>query len=63
MAQRPAGSALLRLGTSDFHPTLPIVPSLNFGVAPVGGEDLQKRVEKVLATPKDLAARARHLTE
>ena len=37
--------------------------SLNFEVAPVGGEELQKRVEKVLATPKDLAARARHLLE
>jgi hypothetical protein len=37
--------------------------SLNFEVAPVGGEELQRRVEKVLATPKDLAARARHLLE
>jgi tripartite-type tricarboxylate transporter receptor subunit TctC len=37
--------------------------SLNFEVAPVGGEELQKRVGKVLATPKDLAARARHLLE
>jgi hypothetical protein len=32
--------------------------SLSFDVAPVGGE-----VEQVLATPKDLAARARHLLE
>jgi hypothetical protein len=37
--------------------------SLNFEVAPVTGEALQKIVEKVLATPKDLAARARHLLE
>jgi tripartite-type tricarboxylate transporter receptor subunit TctC len=37
--------------------------SLNYEVAPVGGETLQKIVEKVLATPKDLAARARHLLE
>src|SRR5580704_13876220 len=31
---------------------------LNFDVAPVSGEALQKIVEKVLDTPKDLAARA-----
>jgi tripartite-type tricarboxylate transporter receptor subunit TctC len=37
--------------------------SLNFDVAPVSGEALQRIVEKVLATPKDLAARARHLLE
>jgi tripartite-type tricarboxylate transporter receptor subunit TctC len=37
--------------------------SLNFEVAPVGGEALQKIVAEVLATPKDLAARARHLLE
>jgi tripartite-type tricarboxylate transporter receptor subunit TctC len=37
--------------------------SLNFDIAPVSGEALQKIVEKVLATPKDLAARARHLLE
>jgi tripartite-type tricarboxylate transporter receptor subunit TctC len=37
--------------------------SLNYEVAPVDGETLQKIVEKVLATPKDLAARARHLLE
>jgi tripartite-type tricarboxylate transporter receptor subunit TctC len=37
--------------------------SLNYEVAPVGGETLQKIVEKVLATPQDLAARARHLLE
>jgi len=37
--------------------------SLNFEIAPVGGAALQKIVEKVLATPKDLAARARHLLE
>jgi hypothetical protein len=39
------------------------MPSLNFEVAPVGGEDLQKRVEKVVATSKDLAVRARDLLE
>jgi hypothetical protein len=39
------------------------VASLNFDVAPVGGEALQKIVEQVLATPKDLAARAWHLLE
>jgi tripartite-type tricarboxylate transporter receptor subunit TctC len=37
--------------------------SLNYEVAPVDGETLQKIVGKVLATPKDLAARARHLLE
>jgi tripartite-type tricarboxylate transporter receptor subunit TctC len=37
--------------------------SLNFDVAPVSGEALQKIVEKVLDTPKDLAARARRLLE
>lgn len=37
--------------------------ALNYEVAPVDGEALQKIVEKVLATPKDLAARARHLLQ
>jgi tripartite-type tricarboxylate transporter receptor subunit TctC len=37
--------------------------SLSFDVAPVSGEALQKIVEQVLATPKDLADRARHLLE
>jgi tripartite-type tricarboxylate transporter receptor subunit TctC len=37
--------------------------ALNFEVAPVGGEALQKIVGEVLATPQDLAARARHLLE
>ena len=37
--------------------------ALNYEVAPVNGETLQKIVEQVLATPKDLAARARHLLE
>jgi tripartite-type tricarboxylate transporter receptor subunit TctC len=37
--------------------------SMNFEVAPVGGEVLQKVVERVLSTPKDLAARAKHLLE
>jgi tripartite-type tricarboxylate transporter receptor subunit TctC len=37
--------------------------SLNFEVAPVNGEGLQKIVEKVLSTPKDLAERAKHLLE
>jgi tripartite-type tricarboxylate transporter receptor subunit TctC len=37
--------------------------ALTFEVAPVGGEALQKIVQKVLSTPMDLAARARHLLE
>jgi tripartite-type tricarboxylate transporter receptor subunit TctC len=36
---------------------------LNFEVAPVGGEALQRVVEKVLSTPPPLAARAKHLLE
>jgi tripartite-type tricarboxylate transporter receptor subunit TctC len=36
---------------------------LNFEVAPVGGEAMQRIVEKVLSTPKPLAARAKHLLE
>ena len=37
--------------------------SMNFEVDPVRGEALQKIVERVVSTPKDLAARARHLLE
>jgi tripartite-type tricarboxylate transporter receptor subunit TctC len=37
--------------------------ALNFEVAPVYGEEMQKIVEKVLATPKELAARAKPLLE
>ena len=37
--------------------------TLNYEVAPVGGEALQRIVDKVLGTPRDLAARARHLLE
>ena len=36
---------------------------LNFEVAPVGGEAMQRIVEKVLSTPQPLAARAKHLLE
>ncbi len=36
---------------------------LNLEVAPVGGEAMQRIVEKVLSTPKPLAARAKHLLE
>ena len=37
--------------------------SMNFEVDPVRGEALQRIVERVVSTPKDLAARARHLLE
>src|SRR5215470_83930 len=34
-----------------------------FEVAPVNGEDMQKIVERIMSTPKELAARAKHLVE
>jgi tripartite-type tricarboxylate transporter receptor subunit TctC len=34
-----------------------------FEVAPVHGEDMQKIVERIMSTPKELAARAKHLVE
>jgi hypothetical protein len=34
-----------------------------FEVAPVYGEDMQKIVERILSTPKELASRAKHLVE
>ena len=37
--------------------------AMNFEVDPVRGEALQRIVERVVSTPKDLAARARHLLE
>ena len=37
--------------------------SMNFEVDPVRGEALQRIVERVVSTPKDLAAQARHLLE
>ena len=37
--------------------------SLNFEVDPVLGEKMQKIVEKVLSTPKDVAAKAKGLME
>jgi tripartite-type tricarboxylate transporter receptor subunit TctC len=37
--------------------------NLNFEVAPVYGEDMQKIVGEVMSTPKELAARAKHLLE
>ena len=36
---------------------------MNFEVAPVYGEEMQQIVGTILATPKDLAARAKHLLE
>jgi tripartite-type tricarboxylate transporter receptor subunit TctC len=35
----------------------------NFEVAPVYGEEMQKIVERIMRTPKELAARAKHLVE
>ncbi len=35
----------------------------NFEVAPVFGEEMQKIVERIMSTPKELAARAKHLVE
>jgi hypothetical protein len=37
--------------------------ALQFDVAPVEGNSLQKIVEEVVSTPKDLAARAKHFLE
>ena len=37
--------------------------SLNFEVNPILGEPMQRIVEKVLATPKPIAARAKGLLE
>jgi hypothetical protein len=37
--------------------------ALNFDVDPVLGEKMQKIVEKVLATPKDVAVKAKPLME
>ena len=37
--------------------------SLNFEVLPVYGEDMQNIVEQVMRTPRELAARAKHLLE
>ena len=37
--------------------------ALNFEVAPVDGERVQAFVEKLLRTPRQIAARARHLVE
>src|SRR5262249_52675424 len=34
-----------------------------FEVAPVYGEDMQKIVERIMSTPKELASRAKHLVE
>src|SRR6266568_2486866 len=34
-----------------------------FEVAPVHGEEMQKIVERIMSTPKELAARAKHLVE
>src|SRR5262249_1217668 len=37
--------------------------NMNFDVAPVYGEELQKIVAEILSVPKDLAGRAKHLVE
>jgi hypothetical protein len=34
-----------------------------FEVAPVHGEEMQKIVERIMSTPKEVAARAKHLVE
>jgi tripartite-type tricarboxylate transporter receptor subunit TctC len=34
-----------------------------FEIAPVNGEDMQKIVERIMSTPKELAMRAKHLVE
>ena len=39
------------------------VAKAGFEVDPVYGEDMQKIVERIMSTPKDLAARAKHLVE
>jgi tripartite-type tricarboxylate transporter receptor subunit TctC len=36
---------------------------MNFEVAPVYGEEMQKIVGEIMSTPKDLASRAKHLVE
>ena len=36
---------------------------MNFEVAPVYGEDMQKIVGEIMSTPKELAAKAKHLVE
>jgi tripartite-type tricarboxylate transporter receptor subunit TctC len=37
--------------------------AMNFDVAPVYGEDMQKIVGEIMSVPKDIAARAKHLVE
>jgi tripartite-type tricarboxylate transporter receptor subunit TctC len=37
--------------------------ALNFDVEPVRGEDMQNIIAKIMATPKDIAAKAKHLLE
>jgi tripartite-type tricarboxylate transporter receptor subunit TctC len=37
--------------------------NMNFDVAPVHGEDMQKIVAQIMSVPKDLAVRAKHLVE
>jgi hypothetical protein len=57
-ALRTAFDAVMR--DPDF---LAEAATLNFDVAPIGGEALQGIVERVVNTPKDVAARARHFLE
>jgi hypothetical protein len=37
--------------------------AMNFDVDPVSGEAMQKVIARIMATPKDLAAKAKHLLE
>ena len=42
---------------------LGVLAKAGFEVAPVHGEEMQKIVERIMSTPKELAARAKHLVE
>ena len=60
----PARGAARGLSRHDGRPGFPRRGrDLNFEVAPVYGEDMQKIVGEVMSTPKELAARAKHLLE
>ena len=43
--------------------SIPTMKSSAGEVAPVHGEEMQKIVERIMGTPKELAARAKHLVE
>jgi tripartite-type tricarboxylate transporter receptor subunit TctC len=57
-ALRAAFDAVMR--DADFRAE---AAALQFDVAPVDGASLQKIVEEVVSTPKELAARAKHFLE